>query len=214
MPDIKELISLIGETQHYFKQKAQQQVNTALTLRNWLFGFFIVEYELNGADRAEYGGTLFKEIATQLQKQGFNQIRERHLYLCKDFYLAYQNILRTPTAKLYIADFESIEIFRSVSAKLTGGTESVGVSQMNSVIDPNQLINQLSFSHFIELLKADTSIKRNFYEIESIKNCWSVRELQRAMNSMLFERTGLSTNKQAVLNKQINKERLLPEEVF
>ena len=50
--------------------------------------------------------------------------------------------------------------------------------------------------------------------MEAIQNAWSVRELQRAMNSMLYERTGLSSNKQAVIDKQVNQERLLPEEVF
>lgn len=105
MSDINELISLISETQQYFKQQAQRQVNTALTLRNWLFGFYIAEYELNGSDKAEYGAKLVKEIASRLEKAGFKQIRERHLYLCKDFYIAYPNILRTVSAKLYISDF-------------------------------------------------------------------------------------------------------------
>jgi len=73
---------------------------------------------------------------------------------------------------------------------------------------------RLSFSHIIELLKADSQLKRDFYEIEVIRNCWSVRELQHAMNSMLFERTDLNTNKQAVLNKHINLDRLLPEDIF
>ena len=50
--------------------------------------------------------------------------------------------------------------------------------------------------------------------MEAGTNCWSVRELQRAMNSMLYERTGLSTNKQAVIDKQVNQERLSPEDVF
>ena len=52
MENIQDLVSLIGETQQFFKQQAQKQVNIALTLRNWLFGFYISEYELNGADRA------------------------------------------------------------------------------------------------------------------------------------------------------------------
>ena len=64
------------------------------------------------------------------------------------------------------------------------------------------------------MLKADTPLKRSFYEVEAVRNSWSVRELQRAMNSMLFERTGLSTNKQAVLEKHIRQERLLPEDIF
>ena len=90
MTSIQELVSLIGETQHFFKQQAQRQINTALTLRNWFFGFYIAEYELNGLDRAVYGQKLFKEITIHLEKQGFNNIRERHLYLCKDFYFATQ----------------------------------------------------------------------------------------------------------------------------
>jgi predicted nuclease of restriction endonuclease-like (RecB) superfamily len=226
MADMNELVSLIGETQLYFKQQAQRQVNTNLTLRNWLFGFYISEYELSGADRAEYGVKLYKEITNQLEKQGFRQIRERHLYLCKDFYIAYPDILRSATAKLYIADFQNFTILRSLTAKFIGkenkAVESVDTSSSQifqsptgkSKKDIDELINKLSFTHIIELLKADGQLKRSFYEMEAIKNSWSVRELQRAMNSMLFERTGLSTNKQAVLDKHINQERLFPEDVF
>jgi predicted nuclease of restriction endonuclease-like (RecB) superfamily len=64
------------------------------------------------------------------------------------------------------------------------------------------------------LLKADTQLKRNFYEVQAIKNNWSVRELKRAMNSLLFERTGLSTDKEAVLRKFSKENDLKPEDVF
>lgn len=221
MADLNQLISLIGETQQHFKQKAQQQVNTALTLRNWLFGFYIAEYELSGTDRAEYGQKIYKEIANRLESQGFQQIRERHLYLCKDFYFAYPNILRSVTAKLYLSDFQLVEILRSATAKFI--EEDLSAEELintappipdNLGVDVDKLINQLSFTHLIELLKADTPLKRSFYEMEAIKNCWSVRELQRSMNSMLFERTGLSTNKQAVLEKSARQEKLLPEDIF
>jgi predicted nuclease of restriction endonuclease-like (RecB) superfamily len=226
MANIHELVSIIGETQHYFKLQASRQVDTALTLRNWLFGYYIAEYELNGADRAEYGQKLFKEIAQRLEEQGFRQIRERHLYLCKDFYTAYPNILRTVSAKFYLKDLQQVVILRTATAKLintpdsaieTPNIDEVQISQTmpaKSQIDIDKLINQLSFSHIIELLKADSPLKRSFYEKEAITNCWSVRELQRAMNSMLYERTGLSTNKHAVIEKQVNQERLSPEDVF
>jgi predicted nuclease of restriction endonuclease-like (RecB) superfamily len=226
MANINELVSIIGETQHYFKLQASRQVDTALTLRNWLFGYYIAEYELNGADRAEYGQKIFKEIAKRLEKQGFRQIRERHLYLCKDFYMAYQNILRTVSAKFYLNGLQQVVILRTATAKLISITdESIESDQLpkiqnfqsatgNSQIDVEKLINQLSFSHIIELLKADSPLKRSFYEMEAVKNGWSVRELQRAMNSMLYERTGLSTNKQAVIDKQANQERISPEDVF
>ena len=66
-------------------------------------------------------------------------------------------------------------------------------SQQTTPVSYSQLLNRLSFSHFIELFKAETTLKRSFYEIEAIKNNWSVRDLQRAMNSMLFERTGFKS---------------------
>ncbi|MFZ4726956.1 MAG: PDDEXK nuclease domain-containing protein [Paludibacter sp.] len=224
MADLDGLVSIIGETQQYFKLQASKQVDTALTLRNWLFGYYIAEYELNGADRATYGARLFKEIAKRTKH--IPGMSERNLYLFKSFHLEYPNILQTVSAKSYLIDFQKSVILQSVTAKLVGAITSD--SELNNLpeitisnpqtakshIDVNKLINQLCFSHIIELLKADTQLKRSFYEMEAIKNAWSVRELQRAMNSMLFERTGLSTNKQAVLDKHINQERLLAEDVF
>jgi predicted nuclease of restriction endonuclease-like (RecB) superfamily len=63
-------------------------------------------------------------------------------------------------------------------------------------------------------MRADSDLKRQFYEIEAIKNNWSVRELKRAINSMLFERTGLSTDKQQVIEKHNKENALKPEDVF
>jgi len=165
MADIKELVSIIGETQHYFKLQASRQINTSLTLRNWLFGYYIAEYELNGSDRTEYGQRLFKEIANRLEIQGFRQIRERHLYLCKSFYFAYPNILRSVTAKLYLKDLQQVVILQSVTAKLLSiedkafeTFQSTDLPILQSVtgksqFDVDKLINQLkicySFSCFI-----------------------------------------------------------------
>src|SRR5436189_4552914 len=96
---LDNLTKTIEETNSYFLNKAQKQVNTALTLRNWVIGYYIVEYEQSGKDRAEYGKQLFKAIVERLLKKGIKSIRERHLYLCKDLYKAYHQILRTASAK-------------------------------------------------------------------------------------------------------------------
>lgn len=53
--------------------------------------------------------------------------------------------------------------------------------------EPEMLLSRLSFSHFVELLNAETVLKRSFYEVQTIKNNWSARELSRAMNTLLFE---------------------------
>lgn len=94
--NIEKLVSSIQETNHYFLNQAQKQVNTALTLRNWIIGFYIVEYEKYGDDRAEYGQKLFKEIVNKLKTGGLSSIRERHLYLCKDFYKVLLDKLQYP----------------------------------------------------------------------------------------------------------------------
>ena len=223
MDKIEELVTLIGETQSFFKQQAQKQVNVALTLRNWFFGFYIVEYELNGNDRSAYGGQLFKEIAKRLKKNGLKSIRERHLYICKDFYNTYPEILRTASAEFFISGFQDNTLLRTVSAKLIDDSSSVknrllkdSKNYFNPIFQTSQtdLINKTSFSHIIEFLKFDNPTQRSFYENETIKNSWSVRELQRAMNSMVYERSGFSKNKQAILDKQNQLEKLLPEDLF
>ena len=223
--ELGQLVTAIEAANNYFQTQVQKQVNTALTLRNWIIGQYIVEYEQKGEDRAKYGQQLLKEISRSLKGVGLDSLRERHLYICKDFYLAYPEILQTPSAKLYLSDFQSIGILRTVSAK--SEIQPIGISQTVSAkseqpekarvllqTDYNLLLNRLSFSHFIELLKIDIPLKRNFYEIEIIKNNWSVRELQRAMNSMLFERTGLSSDKQSVLDNHHRGTEMKPDDIF
>lgn len=202
---LDNLTNTIEETNSYFLNKVQKQVNTALTLRNWVIGYYIVEYEQSGKDRAEYGKRLFKAIAEELFKKGIKSIRERHLYLCKDFYRAYPQILRTVSAKSYLIDFQGSDILRTMSTEL-----------MPDNIQPhvNKLLDNLSFSHFIELLKADSEPKRKFYEDQAINNNWGVRDLKRAIESLLYERTGLSTDKEAVLKEHLCNSGLKPEEVF
>ena len=122
------------------------------------------------------------------------------------------------TGKLYGFDLEEIVrpewLSKQIkSEKFTLRTSLIQTPNLLST-DTNVLINRLSFTHIIELLKAETALKRAFYETEAIKNNWSVRQLQRAMNSMVFERTGLSTNKPAVLAQHAQGEGLKAEDVF
>ncbi|MBX2919693.1 MAG: hypothetical protein KF741_10670, partial [Ferruginibacter sp.] len=140
---MEKLADVIKETNTYFLNKTQQQVNTALTIRNWLIGFYIVEYEQNGNDRATYGTGLLKVLAKRLLEKGIKSLQERNLYLCRDFYQAYPQILQSVTAKLYIADFQLIAILQ--------------LSLPDDRI--SQVMTHLSFSHFIELLKADAGPK-------------------------------------------------------
>lgn len=81
-------------------------------------------------------------------------------------------------------------------------------------IDSNILLSRLSFTHFIELLNLDNPTQRRFYELQTISNNWSVRDLKRAINSMQYERTGLSTDKAAVMQENLTAPDLKPEDVL
>ena len=61
-------------------------------------------------------------------------------------------------------------------------------------VEPAKLFNNLSFSHFVELIYIDNPLKRIFYEIETIKGCWSVKELSRQIESLCYERSSFSKN--------------------
>jgi predicted nuclease of restriction endonuclease-like (RecB) superfamily len=76
------------------------------------------------------------------------------------------------------------------------------------------LLSRLSFSHFLEIMRKDDPLERLFYEVEAIKNNWSVRELERAINTALYVRTGLSKNKEAIIRKFKNQRPMQNLEVF
>ena len=102
---------------------------------------------------------------------------------------------------IQLTDYQTDTIVQSVTEQFIG-------------LPAKELLNKLSFTHFVELIKCDSPLKRIFYETESIKNNWSVRALQRAVNSMLFERTGLSTDKQSVLESHRQPSDMKPDNIF
>ncbi len=78
-------------------------------------------------------------------------------------------------------------------------------AESETFVPPIRLITNLSFSHFVELIRLEEPLKRTFYEIESIKGNWAVKELQRQVNTLLFERTGLSKNKSELIRLKTNE---------
>ncbi len=121
----------------------------------------------------------------------------------------YPQIWGSLTPKLhFLQDDQHREIWNSLNSKLDKGRSAVLPPTQKSTDDTANLsfpaevlLSRLSFTHFLELIQAESPLKRAFYEVQAIKNNWSVRELKRAMNTLLFERTGLSTDKEAVIAK-------------
>ena len=174
------------------QRAAAQQVNYWLTVRNWLIGWHIAEYEQGGSDRAEYGERLLPELAQRLR--GVKGLAVQRLYDCRAFYRQYPTILQTASG-----EWQRAGLLSAAGLPAPGASEQPGGPGALPGIAPQLLLTRLSFSHFLELLALDRPLQRAFYEVHAVKNSWSVRELKRAIESALYERTGLSTDKAAVL---------------
>ena len=191
-----------------------------MTIRNWLFGFNIVEFEQKGEDRAKYGNNLLWELSMRLKKDGCKALGERDLRRYRQFYLTYPQIRQSLTA-----ESSSLEIWQSLTAEFTDVVKldkktvidtDHGIRHEDSErINGDVLIKKLSFTHFVELIELEDPIKRIFYEIECIKGTWSVRELQRQIGSLLYERTGLSGNKEKMIHlANMGAVELVPDDII
>jgi predicted nuclease of restriction endonuclease-like (RecB) superfamily len=182
--DLSFLLSQISELDTQLTTQAAKTIDRLLTMRNWLIGAYIVEYEQNGSDKAVYGAKLEQTLAEKFNRKGLS---ERNLKLFKQFYFAYPQIMQTVSAQFKLPQ----QTMQTVSAPLTNQENTSYV---------NDLLDHVSFSHFTELIKISDTQKRQFYEIQCMKSTWSVRELKRQINSLSFERTALAKNKEQVLD--------------
>ncbi|MEA1983276.1 MAG: PDDEXK nuclease domain-containing protein [Campylobacterota bacterium] len=183
---LPNLISTIDTVHQTFQTRALQRVSVNLTLRNFVIGHYIVEYEQNGSDRATYGSKLIENMAKKLSH--IKGMSKSNLKSFRQFYLIYPQISQTVSGKFKLV-----------------GQKSQTVSDQSLYIPTNKLLRTCSFSHFIELIKIDDELKRTFYEVETIKGNWSVRELKRQVESLLYERVGLSVDKKSLLQSLENK---------
>lgn len=200
--NFESLIGNINQVQNALQAQAAHAVNLSLTARNWLVGYYIVEFEQHGEDRAKYGENLLRKIAQRLNRRGLG---ERRLYEFRLTYIVYpqmreviadyisdnhqQNILRLPTAKSQIAENQSDAKLRLPTAK---SSEELWLTS------PEQLFYRLSATHLVYLSNIKEPLKRAFYEQETIRGCWTIKELDRQVSSLYYERMGLSKDKKAL----------------
>ena len=180
----EKLVGFIRQVHEELAAQAGRAVNLSLTLRNWLIGCYIAEYELHGSDRASYGDSLLTELAKRLTGLKVSNCNRRQLYRYLRFYRLYPEIVGTmppQLKKLFPAGGQTVE--------------KVGTASPQLRIPPDKLIQRLSYSHLELIVDFDDDVKRRFYEIECIRGNWSVRELKRQINSLYCERSGLSKDR-------------------
>ncbi|MBO7607154.1 MAG: DUF1016 family protein [Paludibacteraceae bacterium] len=204
---LDHLINSIQSINTGLRDTAAKAINKCVTARNWLIGYYIVNYEQNGEDRAEYGERILQSLAERLDDEGLSY---RNLKLYRQFYLAFpelgvgvgqfllsQSSIGQPVvAQLQSNENELIRIWQPVVAQFK---ESEKREVYDDLISPDQVFNSLSYSHLVQLLNITDPLEKAFYEIEAIKGIWSKRELKRQIDSQLYLRTGISKNKDAVV---------------
>lgn len=202
--DFDGLVAHIQQTQDVLQNNARLVINRHVTAKAWLTGYYIVEYEQKGADRAKYGEQLLKKLAEKLKDKKTFSYRTLRLY--RQFYLVYNrlglpikkylcgnlSIGQSVIAKLQSSQNEGLIIWQSVIAK---SSDVVG----NEVwVDPQELFDKLSFTHLAAILPISDPLERAFYETMAIRGTWSVRELQRQIDSNYYFRSGWSQKPEAL----------------
>ena len=219
----QQLLALFKETHQELQQRAARSVDTSLVIRNWLFGWYIVEFEQGGSDRAEYGANLLKKIAAQLTIKGCS---ERSLALCCKFYLTYSGILQALPAKSESRqnEFQKIgqtlpdQSFREQS-ELPEIQQALPVTSFDAIASAPKMVQELSetlagcfslgWTHYVALLTISNTDERRFYEIEARENSWGARELERQIAASLYERLALSRDKEGI--RQLSEKGLIIE---
>ena len=192
--DFESLVKHISTIQNTLQAQAAHAVNLALTSRNWLMGCYIVEFEQHGEDRAAYGEQLLKKLEQRLKTKGLNERRFREF---RRLYLVYPQ-LKEPISQ-YIAS--QIQIRQSLTAESENGVWKLSTEHPQTetwMIPADRLFNRLSSTHLNTISGIENPVKRAFYEMETMRGCWSVKELERQIASLYYERSGLSKNKEAL----------------
>jgi len=146
------LVAAIRAVHERMAAQANKAVNVSLTLRNWVTGWYIREYEQNGADRAQYGEDLFERLSNELKKRGTIEYHPRELRRCREFYCAYPRIRGTLSPQF--DHVLPVDIRKSLTSKSNLGLQTSirGTASPELHIPMERLITSLSFSHFVELI--------------------------------------------------------------
>lgn len=199
--NFEALVSQIQGTNEALQNNARLVINRHVTAKAWLTGYYIVEYEQNGSDRAKYGEKLLPELSNRLGKRNFSVT---NLKIYRQFYLIYPTLIseigkflmsympigQSLTDQLQLPVNHLIEKSQSLTGQFTSIRQSP-IAQFKGVA-PDKLFNRLSFTHLAAILPCKDPLQRAFYETMAIRGTWSVRELQRQIDSNYYERSGWS----------------------
>ena len=208
--NFEQLANIITDTHQQLQQSAVKAVNQCQTVRNWLMGFYIVEFEQNGEDRAQYGEQLLKKLEQRINQKGLNVTLFQRSRMFYGIYPQFRGLIeKIFTSSIYATLLPKLESSteKQIYATLLPKLQKTDSSNNASEIPTEKLISSISFAHFTELMKIDNPVKRMYYEMLTIQTGLSVRELRRQIGALSYERVGLSGNMEnalAVIQQKIH----------
>lgn len=198
-----DLTKIIQDTHDAAQTSAVKAINRMQTMRNWLIGYYIIEFEQHGKDRAEYGARLLKKLEERVNRKGLTETLFKN---SRKFYRLYpqmvENIIgvTSPTASDKLLEPKDTTALCNTQIAENECTEKSPTVSDEFRTTGQIIISRLSFSHIAEIMTVDDPLARYFYEQECIKCTWSVRELRRQISTNLYVRAGISTNPEKMLS--------------
>lgn len=195
-----DLASIVQTTHDAAQSSAVKAINRMQTMHNWLIGYYIVEFEQHGKDRAEYGTQLLKKLEERVDRKGVNVTL---LQMSRNFYKLYPQMVNlfVPNQKYSTTSNISESSVQLKSNSSNNETNLICATVSHKFqTSPELMISRLSFSHLREIMTLDDPLARYFYEQECIKCTWSVRELRRQISTNLYVRAGISANPEKLLS--------------
>lgn len=174
-----QLFGKIADLLNEARKFIVRNVNHTIVLTYFEIGKLIIEEEQEGKERAEYGKSVLKELSQRLTDEFGKGYSVYNLERMRSFYLVFKNRIN--------------ETEKSASL-MRKSDEEKSASTMRKIESPFNL----SWTHYLQLIKIENEEERNFYEIEAVNNNWSVRELGRQYDSSLYERLVLSRDKEGI----------------
>ena len=207
--NFNSLVQQIEYTDRALQNNARLVINRHVTAKAWLTGYYIVEYEQKGEDRAKYGEKLLQNLAKQLGSKKFSVTT---LKIYRQFYVTYPQLAspvaqfldnhlaigQSATDQLVLPENQSIEKSQSLTDQFIVPTTAQ--KALPVLVDSFSIFNRLSFTHLVALLPIADPLERAFYEIMAIKGTWSSRELERQIDSNYYIRTGWSKQPDQLVN--------------
>ena len=200
------------------RQAAARSVNAVMTAAYWMIGRHIVEFEQSGEERAAYGTALIERLALDLKRRFGRGFSRQNLQQMRVFYLTYPPGSICQTLSGESRDSSAQTICQTLSGK-SGDVPPRHLSTASAESSLTSVASRfpLPWSAYTRLLSLKNPRAREFYEAEALRGGWSVRQLDRQIDSQFYERTALSRDKAAILargSKAQPEDQVLPEEAI